>query len=210
MSVVPELTGLKNQFPGLKTILFDMDGTLFNTEKYHTQALQHIGFEQRITPPVDEKELHRMMMGKADHLLYDIIKEWVGFPSSWNVETFVAEKNRKLLDILKSINADAYFSLHLREFLRESSAEGIQLGLVTSSEKVVTLELLKMAKSEHFFSFILTRDDSLKVKPDPWPYLKAMEHFQSTPESTLIFEDSVVGLEAAKGTGAYMVKAEWY
>jgi beta-phosphoglucomutase-like phosphatase (HAD superfamily) len=37
-----------------------------------------------------------------------------------------------------------------------------------------------------------------------------MEHFQSTPESTLIFEDSVVGLEAAKGTGAYMVKAEWY
>ena len=210
MTSVPDLKSLKGQYPGLTTILFDMDGTLFNTEKYHTQALQYIGLEHRISPPVKEKELHQLMMGKADHLLFEIIKEWKGFPATWDVGTFVSEKNRQLLQILKSIHPDSFFSIKMRELLIETTSEGIQLGLVTSSEKVVTLELLKLAKSEQYFSYILTRDDSLKVKPDPWPYLKAMAHFNSVPETTLIFEDSSVGLEAARGTGANTIKAEWY
>ena len=210
MQAVPDLAILKAGYPGLKTILFDMDGTLFDTEKYHTLALQNIGQEQKILPPLGPKELHELMMGKADHLLFEIIKDWPGFPEHWDVHTFVKEKNRHLIEILKFVDGKNYLSPLIEKLLNESRLDGIQLGLVTSSEKIITFELLKLARLEKHFDFILTRDDTLHVKPHPWPYLKAMEHFGAQKELTLIFEDSLVGLEAAKSSGAHYIEARWY
>ena len=210
MKVVPDLNTLKAGFPEIETLLFDMDGTLFDTEKYHTLALQSIGREQQIRPPIAPVELHQLMMGKADHLLFEIIKDWPGFPSEWDVHTFVNEKNRHLLEVLKITESKNFFSEKIENLLKESNKAGINLGLVTSSEKVITQELLRMSHSTHYFDFILTRDDSLKVKPDPWPYLEAMKHFNSQNIKTLIFEDSQIGIQAARSSGAHVIKVEWY
>lgn len=210
MKTVPTLTELKQAFPSVKTLLFDMDGTLFDTEKYHTLALQKIGLDQKITPPVGPVELHQLMMGKADHLLFELIRDWPGFPKNWDVGTFVAEKNRHLLEMLKSVAGETFLSPRVLKLLQEARTKKFQIGLVTSSEKVVTLELLSLAKLAGYFSYVLTRDDTEIVKPDPWPYLKAMEHFKASKESTLVFEDSTVGLRAAVSAGAHVIKAEWY
>ena len=210
MKTVPDLAALNAGFPGLKTLLFDMDGTLFDTEKYHTLALQSIGQDQNIIPPFGPDKVHQLMMGKADHLLFELIKDWPGFPSSWSVSTFVSEKNRYLLKILENLSGDSYLSASIVSLLVEANASGLQIGLVTSSEKIVTDELLRISKLEKFFAFVLTRDDSLKVKPDPWPYIRAMEHFGAQPETTVVFEDSLVGLESARAAGTHLIKAEWY
>lgn len=210
MKTIPDLTLLKAGFPGLKTLLFDMDGTLFDTEKYHTLALQCIGRDQKISPPLGPKELHALMMGKADHLLFELIKDWPGFPSHWEVHTFVSEKNRYLLEILKKVDSATYISPAIKSLLDEANGEGFQIGLVTSSEKIITQELIALTKLEASFGYVLTRNDSLKVKPDPWPYLQAMNHFKAQPETTLIFEDSLIGLESGQGAGAHLIKAEWY
>ena len=210
MKLIPDLTLLKAGFPGLKTLLFDMDGTLFDTEKYHTLALQCIGRDQKISPPLGPTELHALMMGKADHLLFDLIKDWPGFPKSWDVRAFVNEKNRYLLDILKKIDSSTYLAPAIKNLLDEAKVEGIQIGLVTSSEKIITQELITLTKLGDSFGYVLTRDDSVKVKPDPWPYLEAMKHFNALRETTIIFEDSLIGLEAGKGSGAQLIKAEWY
>ena len=210
MKTVPDLAALNAGFPGLKTLLFDMDGTLFDTEKYHTLALQSIGQDQKIIPPFGPEKVHQLMMGKADHLLFELIRDWPGFPSSWSVSTFVSEKNRYLLKILENLSGASYLSDAIVGLLEEANASGLQVGLVTSSEKVVTLELLRITKLQSSFAYVLTRDDSLKVKPDPWPYVKAMEFFGAQPETTVIFEDSHVGLESARAAGAHLIKAEWY
>jgi beta-phosphoglucomutase len=210
MKTVPDLAALNAGFPGVKTLLFDMDGTLFDTEKYHTLALQSIGKDQNIIPPFGPDKVHQLMMGKADHLLFELIKDWPGFPSSWGVSTFVSEKNRYLLKILQNLNGASYLSDSIVSLLEEANASGLQVGLVTSSEKIITLELLRITKLEKFFALVLTRDDSVKVKPDPWPYVRAMEHFGAQPETTIVFEDSQVGLESARAAGAHLIKAEWY
>jgi HAD superfamily hydrolase (TIGR01509 family) len=207
---VPTLKVLLEAFPGVSTLLFDMDGTLFDTEKYHTLALQSIGREHKIVPPFGPKEVHAMMMGKADHLLFEIIKDWPTFPKHWTAKDFVHEKNRHLLELLASVDGSTYLNVGIPSLLEEALKKNMNVGLVTSSEKVVTMELLAQTKLAPIFSYVLTRDDSLKVKPDPWPYLKAISHFNVTPSETLIFEDSNVGLEAARNSGAHVVKAEWY
>lgn len=210
MKTVPDLNTLKAAFPSVRTLLFDMDGTLFDTEIYHTKALQNIGSEQKIVPPFGPKEVHELMMGKADHLLFELIKDWPGFPKHWDVKTFVGEKNRQLLSLLSKVDGSTYFSPLLKKLLEEATQDGMQVGLVTSSEKVITMELLKLAGLSGFFTYILTRDDTEIVKPDPWPYLTAMKHFGSLPENTLVFEDSKVGMKAAQDAGAHLIKAEWY
>lgn len=210
MNTVPELATLKAAYPGLKTILFDMDGTLFDSEKYHTLALQSIGQEQKIVPPFGPKELHELMMGKADHLLFELIKDWPGFPSHWSARDFVNEKNRHLLNIIKNLNGKSFFLAGIEKLLNEAKLSHLQIGLVTSSEKIITNELLALSGIAYYFEYILTRDDSLKVKPDPWPYLKALNHFKAEPETTIVFEDSYVGLEAAAGAGVHVIKAQWY
>ena len=207
---IPDLPLLLAGFPGIRGIFFDMDGTLFNTEAYHTEALIKIGLEQKIRPPYAPEKVHELMMGKADYLVYEIVKSWEGFPTHWGAEEFNNEKNKNLLQILSKTNAAEYFPLDTLSLLKEIKDQKIFVGLVTSSEKVITQKLLSFAGIENFFDLVLTRDDCPEHKPKPWPYLKAIELSQFLPQETLIFEDSNVGLASATASGAHVIKVEWF
>jgi HAD superfamily hydrolase (TIGR01509 family) len=74
--------------------------------------------------------------------------------------------------------------------LDEAREANMFVALVTSSEKVVTKELLIITGLDTFFDLVLTRDDCPKHKPDPWPYVKAQEISGFEKYETLIFEDS--------------------
>ncbi len=50
-STIPTLKALKHAYPGVKSLFFDMDGTLFDTERFHTQAFLKIGKDHQVIPP---------------------------------------------------------------------------------------------------------------------------------------------------------------
>ncbi len=207
---VPTLTELKAGFPSLKALFFDMDGTLFNTESIHAEAMFIIAKKYKIRPPFPPETVHQLMMGKADHLVFEIIKDWEGVPKDWTAMDFISEKNANLIELLKTSDSNVWFAKEVHSLLSEARAHGLFVALVTSSEKVVTEELLRIAKLDKFFDYVLTRDDTPHVKPDPWPYLKAREISGFDVFESLIFEDSNVGLEAATTSGAHVIKVEWY
>jgi HAD superfamily hydrolase (TIGR01509 family) len=207
---VPTLSELKAGFPSLKALFFDMDGTLFNTESIHAEAMFLIAKKYKIRPPFSPEAVHELMMGKADHLVFEIIKDWEGVPREWTAEDFIAQKNANVIELLRNVEQSTYFAKEVSELLNEARKAGLFIALVTSSEKVVTEELLKIAKLDTFFDYVLTRDDTPHVKPDPWPYLKARSVSGFEIFETLIFEDSNVGLEAATTSGAHVIKVEWY
>lgn len=210
MKTVPTLNTLKSGFPSLKALFFDMDGTLFNTETYHAEAMFVMGHKYNIRPPHSPETVHDLMMGKADHLVFEIIKNWEGVPKHWTAQDFIDEKNINVIEILKKTNPEDYFLKEMLALLNEAKKEQMFLALITSSEKVVTEALLKIAGVRDYFDYILTRDDSPKVKPDPWPYNKALEVSGFEKSEVIIFEDSVVGLEAATSSGSHVIKVEWY
>jgi HAD superfamily hydrolase (TIGR01509 family) len=207
---IPTFSEISETFPGLKAIFFDMDGTLLNTEAYHTEALAKIGRDHHIQTPYDPETVHRLLMGKADYLVYEIVRTWEGFPKDWTVKDFVDEKTKNLLGFLRGVDPSTYFPPQTLLLLKTAKEKSLYLALVTSSERVVTEELLRMTGVYDLFDLILTRDDCPKHKPDPWPYLKAQELAELTPTECLIFEDSSVGLTAAVGSGSHVVKVEWF
>lgn len=207
---IPELFELQAGYPGLKAMFFDMDGTLFNTESYHADALLKMAAIYNIRSPYSIEVVHELMVGKADHLVFDIIKDWEGVPRHWTVKDFVDQKNNFLIEILAQVDSRDYFPEKTFKLLEEAKQAGLYLALVTSSEKIITEELLKMAKLADLFDLILTRDDCLNHKPDPWPYLRALDVSGHDKSSTLIFEDSHVGLSAALSSGAHVIKVEWF
>lgn len=206
---IPTLPELKSILPGVRSFLFDMDGTLFNTEKYHALAMILIGQKYHIIPPHSEQDVHALMMGKADYLVFDLIKDWPGVPKTWTVDDFVTEKNKNLLKILEETNPQDFFPQASLRLLQKIKNAGYFLGLVTSSEEIVTNALLKLAGIEDLFEIKLTRDNCPKHKPDPWPYLRAIELSGKSVGETLIFEDSDIGIRAALGAHAHVIKVEW-
>jgi HAD superfamily hydrolase (TIGR01509 family) len=209
-SKVPTLKELISGFPTVSALFFDMDGTLFNTESIHADAMMMIAKKYQIRPPHPPEMVHELMMGKADHLVFEMIKNWEGVPTNWVAQNFIDEKNVNVIDLLRRTEVETYFSPSVSKLICEAKNAGFYLALVTSSEKAVTEELLRLTGHHDFFHFVLTRDDTPHVKPDPWPYLKAKEVSQKEIHEIVIFEDSHVGLEAATKSGAYVVKVEWY
>ena len=210
MSKIPSLSLLKASFQGLKGLFFDMDGTLFDTEGLHEEAFVKIGEEYKIEAPYSREVVHGLLMGKADYLVYDVVKTWKNFPKHWSVEDFVNCKNQHLLEILKTVDPKSFFPQGNLSLLHEARKNGLFLALVTSSEKIVTKELLRAAGLENFFDFELTRDDCPHHKPHPWPYLHAISKSKFLPSEIVIFEDSDVGLKAASASGCHVIKVEWF
>lgn len=209
MTKIPALSELRAAFPTLKALFFDMDGTLLDSERYHTQAFLKIGRDFNIVPPHSPEVIHGLLVGRADHLVYEVVKHWPGFPKDWSARDFVAEKNRNLLSILRQIPRESFLPPEIVTLLKEAKDE-LSLSLVTSSEKVVTEELLRIGDIRELFSLVITRDDCPKHKPDPWPYQRALELTGMAPQDVVIFEDSEVGISAAQGSGAHVIRADWH
>jgi len=68
------------------------------------------------------------------------------------------------------------------------------------------MSLLEYHNISSLFELILTQEDVINTKPDPEGFIKAINYFGTTPENTLIFEDSDSGIEAAKKCGASILK----
>ena len=120
----------------------------------------------------------------------------------------------KLVTKVGEISKKLAFKKHLdKAILNEGLVDVIRLmkseyktAIVTTASKENCYDILKQFDLVNLFDLILTHDDITKSKPDPEGFLKAMQYFGVSKEDTIIFEDSDVGLEAARQSGAFYYK----
>src|SRR5690606_36656913 len=140
LTTIPTLKDLLDLHPQTRAIFFDMDGTLCDSEHLHALAMQKIGSDYNIIAPYPPEIIHEKLVGKADHFVYEEVKTWPGFPDHLDSDSFRDLKSKNLLDLLDA--PQNLISAQMKEFLTSIKEAQMTLGLVTSSEKVITNKIL--------------------------------------------------------------------
>ncbi|MFT6632166.1 MAG: beta-phosphoglucomutase-like phosphatase (HAD superfamily) [Bacteriovoracaceae bacterium] len=206
---VPKFIDLANSPKGLKAVLWDMDGTIMETEYLHALSTQTIINNHHSDLNLSYLEVEAVCIGESDKTIFDTFKSR-DLLVNYSLENFIVEKNSIISKELISLSPSSIFNPKIENLMKEFGSKGIKQAVVTSSEKEITHTLLKYLNLFEIFELILTREDTSENKPSPVPYLRAMELLGVNSNEVIIFEDSPTGLSAAKESNALTFQACWY
>lgn len=184
----------------MDTFIFDMDGTIFDTESFYYQTW------------LDLAKIHGFSFGMEDkmYLSGKQNKEAI----SYMVKNFkMSEDEAIALRVELNEMRDERFKelsyslkkeglIELLDYLRK---ENKKIGLASSSIRSRIDFLLEREDVGSYFDNIVSSDDIVKGKPDPEIFNLSMEKLNARKETTYILEDSLAGIKAAKASGAVAV-----
>lgn len=178
--------------------IFDLDGTLLDTEPLYTQAGQAIisPFGKQFDPA-----LKRRTMGGDARTSAAIVIEHLELPLT--VAEFLSQRK----EVLVRLFPNAPEIKGAGAFLRHVANEGRRLGLATSSHRdLCDLKLRNRPWTGLFHAVICGDDERLtRPKPDPQIFQLCAEDLGVEPSQCLVFEDSPIGIRAATGAGMAVV-----
>ncbi len=179
----------------LRAVLWDMDGTLVDTEPSWQRA---------------ELELVESFGGHWSHeLSLELIGQGLWHTARVMRAHGVELSEREIIDrltarVLEQVSASMPWQPGARELLAELSEAGIRMALVTMSFRPLA-EHVARAIGTDAFDVVVTGDDVEHAKPHPEPYLRAAELLGVAAPDCLAFEDSEPGLASATAAGAVTV-----
>lgn len=173
-------------------ILFDMDGTLIDSEPiwFATEVaiLAEYGFD--LGP-----EHTLQVLGKPNEVVVDYLLGVSGIP-------LTPQQLNQRIDLAMATRLSAGIELiaGAKELLTEIAAAGIPAALVSASTRRVVDACLGSIGAHHF-TFTVSGDDVTHPKPHPEPYLKAAALLGVDPVDCVVIEDSPSGTAAAAAAG---------
>jgi HAD superfamily hydrolase (TIGR01509 family) len=179
----------------IKTIIFDMDGVLIDSEPIHEKAEMEICREFGMDVPKKEWDKFR---GKKLEGIFSYASRKYG-KGDEPIEKMIEKKiERYLFYALREMQLIDGVS----EFLEKlKKTQKYRYALTTSGRKVQQDQILAKIKLTDFFPIIVTADDVQSGKPNPDPYLITVEKLKELPENCLVIEDSDNGILSAKAAG---------
>ncbi len=194
----------------MKTVIFDFNGTLFWDSPYHNEAFleqvrRHSGSGPFRARPLTVQDIREHIMGRTnDQIMRYIFGEGI---SDSDIDALAGEKEALYREICAGKNC--CFAPGAEDLFAALRHDGITYGIATSApaENIgfyyAHMNLGKWFPHEN----VIFADGTLRGKPAPDIFLKAMRVLGGSPESTAIFEDSTAGLMAAEASGAALVVA---
>ena len=175
----------------IKLAIFDMDGTIADSEKIAQRVT--IEFFKTKGIIINKKEQKDVFGLNWKDLVREILKR-NGMEYSQTLKDTL--KERYVRTMKKEV--EAIPGAHdLLSYLKES----LPLALATNSRYREVEIICSKLDFNKFFDLKLARDHVKNAKPDPEIYLKAANNFNVKPDECIVFEDSVVGIKAAKNAG---------
>ncbi|TCS81809.1 pyrophosphatase PpaX [Tepidibacillus fermentans] len=181
-----------------KTLLFDLDGTILNTNELIINSFLYT--LEQFYPGKYNREMIIPHMGKP---LYE---QMVIFGDESHAEEMVKiyrEHN------LRTHDEYVLEFPHVKEVLETLKQEGAILGVVTTKMLNTTMMGLKRFGMDSLMSTIVSYEDTEFHKPAPEPVLLAMERLGANPETTLMVGDSQYDIQAAKNAGITAIGVAW-
>ncbi len=176
----------------LSAILFDLDGTLVNTDPIHFLAWQEM--LGRYGVDIDENFYKTQISGRLNP---EILKDILPQLSPIEAEEFADEKEAMFRDMAPKLEAMP----GLRELLAWTQMHKIKRALVTNAPRDNAKFLLRVLGLENTFELIVLAEDEAAAKPDPTPYRVAVERLGVSVGNAIALEDSPSGIRSAVGAG---------
>ena len=174
-----------------KLVICDLDGTLFDTRRVNYMAYKEAIAKSGLPVTFDYEKYVKECWGPTYRGFFPIMQ-------------IPEDKYEQVHDLKKTLYEKnlhyAKENTHLFNIV-EALKVNYHTAVVTSGSRNAK-DILKYFKRDNFFDVVFTIDDVKHGKPDPEGFFKAMDFFKVKPEHTIIFEDSAVGIQAARKTGA--------
>lgn len=194
-----------------KFIFFDMDGTLIDSVGVWNQIDQKL-IENQTNKIVDEiiiqndrdTQLQKFSSETNPYLCYcQYLKEKYNFQLS--PEEIIKLRYEIAQDFLQNV---IDYKPQADLVIKKLKEKKFTLAITTTTKRTnmeiyrtLNKNIISKAPLDKYFDLIYTREDVAKIKPNPEVYLKAMQAFNAKPEECIVFEDSLVGIKAAKNAG---------
>lgn len=175
-----------------KAFIFDLDGVIVDTAKYHFLAWQKIADQLNINFTLEDNEL---LKGVSRVRSLDIILELGKVTASQeDKDKWLLQKNEEYLTYLVDMDQSEILPgvMTILDFLKKHN-QPIALGSASKNARPI----LEKTGILSYFDAIVDGNDVTNAKPDPEVFLIAAQQLGITPENAIVFEDSVAGVQAA-------------
>ncbi|MEU6754852.1 HAD family phosphatase [Streptomyces sp. NPDC046685] len=176
----------------LAAVLFDMDGTLVDTEGLWWQVTEEVaaGLGHRLTRADAHEVVGRAVADTAAHLV-----RMTGGGDPQHVAATLGD------EFFRRVDAGAPLRPGAQRLLSELEREGVPFALVSASPRAVVDAVTCGALGHVPFAFTLSADDTVRTKPHPDPYQAAAERFGVPVDACVAVEDSPDGAASADAAG---------
>lgn len=175
-----------------KAFIFDLDGVIVDTAKYHYLAWKKIATELGIDFTHEHNEL---LKGVSRVSSLDIILGLGNIEASQEQKNqWLIQKNEEYLTYLVDMDQSEILPgvMSVLEFLKANN-QPIALGSASKNARPI----LEKTGILSYFDVIVDGNDVSNAKPDPEVFLQAAQKLGITNENSIVFEDSVAGIQAA-------------
>ncbi len=180
----------------MRAAIFDLDGVIVDTAKYHYLAWARLAKEYGFDfTEADNERLKGISRFQSLEILLEI--GGLTFDEATKVE-MATRKNEWYIDYIRHMDASEILP-GATEYLQNIRAKGIKTALGSASRNApLILERLGIST---FFDVVVDGNKVTKVKPDPEVFLRAAEELHIPSASCVVFEDAEAGIEAARRAG---------
>ncbi len=182
----------------MDTVLFDLDGTLLDTNDLIIQSFIHVLKVAKLPPLTKEQIIPQM--GRT---LVEQLQIFSGQQEVTELITIYRDFNLKYHDEL--IREFPY----VKEVISELHRAGMKLAIVTTKMRKTSLMGLNKCGLEPYFKTMITLEDVVHPKPHPEPVEKALQALGSDPHQAMMVGDSPFDIESANRAGVTSVGVAW-
>jgi beta-phosphoglucomutase len=183
-----------------KAFLFDLDGVIVDTAKYHYLAWKRLADELGV---FFDEEKNEAFKGVSRAKCMELLAGWGGLSLSEDeMVSYAARKNGWYVEYLAELDESELLPGAL-DTLKEAKRRGVKCAICSASKNTMTI-LARLGIASYFDS-IVDGNRASKAKPDPQVFLMAAAELGVTREEAVIFEDSLAGVQAGNAEGIYVV-----
>lgn len=185
-----------------KAIIFDLDGVITDTAKYHYAAWKQLADELNM---YFDEEINERLKGVSRMQSFEIILEVNNSLDKFTneeKEKLITKKNDNYIELIKQITPDDILP-GISDFINEAKNNKLKLAVASVSKNAQTV--LESLQVLDLFDYIADAKKITKSKPDPEIFLVCAQALGIEPKYCVGIEDAQAGIEAIKAAGMYAI-----